>query len=95
MAISQSEVKKIAHLARLKVTEAQVEAYKSNLDNILNLVHDLSATDTTGVEPMAHPFDADARLREDLVTEPDLCEALMALAPESAMGLYLVPQVIE
>lgn len=95
MAISQSEVKKIAHLARLKLDEAKIQAYTSNLDNILNLVNELSAVDTQGIEPMAHPFDAVARLREDTVSEPNLCEALMAIAPESEMGLYLVPQVIE
>jgi len=95
MAISQSDVKKIAHLARLKLNEAQIPAYTSNLDNILNLVNDLKAVDTQGIEPMAHPFDAVARLREDIVSEPNLCEQLMAIAPESEMGLYLVPQVIE
>ena len=95
MAISQDDVKKIAHLARLSLDESKISGYTSNLDNILNLVNALSAIDTQGVEPMSHPFDLVARVREDVVTEPNLCDELMAIAPESQMGLYLVPQVIE
>lgn len=95
MAISQDDVKKIAHLARLHLDDSKISSYTTNLDNILNLVNSMNAIDTQGVAPMSHPFDLVARVREDVVTEPNLCDALMAIAPESEMGLYLVPQVIE
>jgi aspartyl-tRNA(Asn)/glutamyl-tRNA(Gln) amidotransferase subunit C len=95
MAITESDIVKIAHLARLHLDESKIPGYTTNLDNILNLVDTMSAVNTQGVAPMSHPFDLTAREREDKVTEPDMCEALMAIAPESEMGLYLVPQVIE
>lgn len=95
MAISQDDVKKIAHLARLSLDEDKIPDYQLKLENILNLVGQLSEQNTQNVAPMSQPFDLTARLREDQVTEPNICDELMAIAPESAMGLYLVPQVIE
>lgn len=95
MAISEAEVKKVARLARLAVPDDRLEAYTQNLSNILNLVDQLSAVDTTGVEPMAHPLDMMQRLREDVVTETNHREKYQAVAPEVENGLYLVPKVIE
>jgi len=95
MAISEAEVKKVARLARLAVPDDRLEAYTQNLSNILSLVDQLSAVDTTGVEPMAHPLDMMQRLREDVVTETDHREKYQAIAPEVENGLYLVPKVIE
>lgn len=95
MAISEAEVKKVARLARLAVPDDRLEAYTQNLSNILNLVDQLSAIDTTGVEPMAHPLDMTQRLREDVVTETDHREKYQSVAPEVEDGLYLVPKVLE
>ena len=95
MAISEAEVKKVARLARLAVPDDRLEAYTQNLSNILNLVDQLSAIDTTGVEPMAHPLDMMQRLREDVVTETDHREKYQSVAPEVEDGLYLVPKVLE
>jgi aspartyl-tRNA(Asn)/glutamyl-tRNA(Gln) amidotransferase subunit C len=95
MAISEAEVKKVARLARLAVPDERLEAYTQNLSNILNLVDQLSAIDTTGVEPMAHPLDMVQRLRADVVTETDHREKYQAIAPEVEDGLYLVPKVLE
>ncbi|MDQ5767014.1 Asp-tRNA(Asn)/Glu-tRNA(Gln) amidotransferase subunit GatC [Thiothrix subterranea] len=95
MAISEAEVKKVARLARLAVPDDRLEAYTQNLSNILSLVDQLSAVDTTGVEPMAHPLDMMQRLRDDVVTETDHREKYQAIAPEVENGLYLVPKVIE
>lgn len=95
MSISAEEVKKVAHLARLAVPDDQLEGYVRNLSNILNLVDQLSAVDTAGVEPMAHPLDMMQRLREDVVTETNHREKYQAVAPEVENGLYLVPKVIE
>lgn len=95
MSISAEEVKKVAHLARMAVPEEQLEGYVRNLSNILDLVDQLSAVDTAGVEPMAHPLDMTQRLREDVVTETNHREKYQAVAPEVENGLYLVPKVIE
>ena len=95
MSIEVDEVKKIAKLAALNVDDADLQSYATNLSNILDLVAQMDAVDTTGVTPMSHPFDAVQRLREDVVTEVDRREAFQAIAPKTEDGLYLVPKVIE
>lgn len=95
MSISQQEVQKVAHLARLAMTEDKQEEYTRNLSNILDLADQLSAVDTSGVEPMAHPLDMTQRLRADEVTETNQREKYQTVAPEVENGLYLVPKVIE
>ena len=95
MSLDADAVKKIAYLARLKIDEADVPGYVNNLSNIIDLVEQMNAVDTTGVVPMSHPMDAVQRLREDKVTETDKREAFQAIAPKTEDGLYLVPQVIE
>lgn len=95
MSLDADDVKKIALLARLKIDEADVPGYVNNLSNIIDLVEQMNAVDTTGVVPMSHPMDAVQRLREDVVTETNQREAFQAIAPKTEEGLYLVPQVIE
>lgn len=95
MSLDADEVKKIAYLARLKIEEADIPGYVSNLSNILDLVAQMNAVDTAGVTPMSHPLDAVQRLREDVVTEGNQRERFQAIAPKTEDGLYLVPQVIE
>ena len=67
----------------------------ADLSNILELVEQMNAVDTSGVTPMSHPLDAVQRLREDVVTEIDRREQFQAIAPLTEDGLYLVPKVIE
>lgn len=95
MTISRKDIEKVAVLARIRVDETQVTALEKDLGNILNLVDQLSAADTSAVEPMAHPLDAVQRLRPDEVTEQNQREAFQAIAPATEGGLYLVPRVIE
>lgn len=95
MAITEAEVQKVAHLARLAVPPEQLPLYAQQLSGILDLVGQLQAVDTQGVEPMAHPLDMTQRLREDVVTETDQHAKYQAIAPEVEAGLYLVPKVIE
>ena len=95
MSLDADAVKKIAYLARLKIDEADVPGYVNNLSNIIDLVEQMNAVDTTGVVPMSHPMEAIQRLREDKVTETNKREAFQAIAPKTEDGLYLVPQVIE
>lgn len=95
MAFDQTEVKKIAHLARLAISEADLSAYTQDMGNILELVSQLQAVDTQQIEPMAHPLDAAQRLRQDIISEKNLRDFLLHNAPATENGLYLVPKVIE
>ncbi len=95
MALERSDVEKIAHLARLGLTEAEVPQTTDTLNNILGLIDAMQAVDTAGIEPLAHPLEATQRLRADVVTETNQREAYQAIAPAVESGLYLVPKVIE
>lgn len=95
MSIEDSDIKKIAHLARIGIAESDIPGYAKELSNIMDMVEQMNAVDTDSIEPMAHPLHAVQRLREDVVSEPDLREAAQAIAPETEAGLYLVPKVIE
>jgi len=95
MSLTRSDVENIAHLARLSIREEDIPEYTRNLSDILDFVAQMSAVDTTGVAPMAHPLDATQRLRSDEVTEADQREQFQRGAPQVEAGLYLVPKVIE
>lgn len=95
MSLDKADVEKIAHLARLAVSEEALEGVAGDLSNILDLVEQMSAVDTAGVEPMAHPLHMAQRLRPDAVTEADQRDHFQAIAPQTEDGLYLVPRVVE
>ncbi|MBK1617172.1 Asp-tRNA(Asn)/Glu-tRNA(Gln) amidotransferase subunit GatC [Lamprobacter modestohalophilus] len=95
MALDTSDVAKIAHLARLAISDGERDHFSTELSSILNLVEQMSAIDTTGVEPMAHPLHMAQRLRPDQVTETDNRDQFQQIAPQTEDGLYLVPKVIE
>lgn len=95
MAITETEVRKVAHLARLAMPAEYIDAYTKNLSNILDLVAQMEAVDTDGVAPMAHPLDMVQRLRADVVTETNQRDYYQGIAPETEDGLYLVPKVLE
>lgn len=89
------EIDKIATLARLRVSPGEAGEVATRITEILGLIDQMQAVDTDGIEPLAHPLDAVQRLRADEVSETDRREELLALAPESRDGLFLVPKVIE
>ncbi|MEX2470062.1 MAG: Asp-tRNA(Asn)/Glu-tRNA(Gln) amidotransferase subunit GatC [Pseudohongiellaceae bacterium] len=95
MALDKSEVEKIAHLARLHLSEGDADEVTRRITDILALIDQMQAVDTGSVEPLAHPLDVVQRLRADAVTETDRRDALQELAPAAEDGLYLVPRVIE
>ena len=95
MSLERKDVKKIAHLARLEISDAEVAANTESLARILGLIEQMNAVDTKAVAPMAHPQDAALRLRDDRVSEPDQRDKFQAIAPATEAGLYLVPKVIE
>jgi aspartyl-tRNA(Asn)/glutamyl-tRNA(Gln) amidotransferase subunit C len=95
MSLDASDLEKIAHLARLAIAPGSIERYAADLSNILDLVAQMDAVDTTGVEPMAHPLHMTQRMRPDRVSESDQRERYQTIAPLTEDGLYLVPKVID
>ena len=95
MSLTLDQVRRVAHLARIEVSDAEAQATLGHLNGIFTLIEAMQAVDTRGVEPMAHAQDLAQRLRTDQVTEVDRRDAFQAIAPETEKGLYLVPQVME
>ena len=85
---------RIAHLARIEISDAEAEATLAQLNDIFGMIERMSRVDTEGVEPMSHPQGGVQRLREDRVTEVDRRADTMKNAPEQQDGLFLVPKVI-
>jgi len=104
MALSIEDIKKVAHLARIEVSDSDAAATLSKLTGILGLIEQMQAVDTTGIVPMSHSQDLSQRLRDDVVTKTNLRDEFQKNVPalgngstEQAVagGLYLVPKVIE
>jgi aspartyl-tRNA(Asn)/glutamyl-tRNA(Gln) amidotransferase subunit C len=95
MSIDHASVRRIARLARLAVTDAELPRLATELSRVLELADQLSSAALDGVEPMAHPHAQTLAWRADVVSETDRADALLALAPDARGGLYLVPKVIE
>ena len=95
MPLTIDDVKKVARLARLAVSEHEAQTAHTQLSNIFGLIAEMQAVDTSGIEPMSHAQDVTLRLREDKITEGNQRELFQSIAPQVETGLYLVPQVIE
>jgi aspartyl-tRNA(Asn)/glutamyl-tRNA(Gln) amidotransferase subunit C len=99
MALTSDDVSRIAHLARLELQPAEQAAMLSQINGFFSIVEQMSAVDTSGVEPLYTPLSAVTevalRLREDIVTEADQRELNQRSATMVDAGLYLVPKVIE
>ena len=99
MSLSPDDVSRIAHLARLELQPAESDALLGQLNDFFQIVGQMSAVDTAGVEPLYTPLSAiqqvQLRLRDDVVTESDQRERNQLSAPAVEDGLFLVPKVIE
>lgn len=95
MSLSIDDVKRIARLARIRVSEAEAAQTQTQLNGIFALIEEMQGADTAGIAPMAHAQDLSQRLRPDEASEPNRREAFQAVAPQTENGLYLVPKVIE
>jgi len=98
MALTPKDVSRIADLARLELQPAEQAAMLTQLNGFFSIVEQMSAVDTSGVEPLYTPLSAlqqvSLRLRDDVVTESDQREANQRSAPAVEDGLFLVPKVI-
>ncbi len=95
MSLSVEDVKKIATLSRLALSNEELVDAQDKLNNVFELIGKMQATPTEGVIPMSHPQEYPLRLREDVVSANIEREAYQKIAPEVQDGLYLVPKVIE
>ncbi len=99
MSLTPSDISRIANLARLELDAAHSERMLNQLNGFFDIVGQMNAVDTTGVEPLAHPTAVmervALRLRDDVASEPNQREANQQSAPAVERGLFLVPKVIE
>ena len=98
MALTPQDIGRLAHLARLELSQNESERMLTQLNGFFDIVEKMRAVDTSGIEPMAHPVaaiqDIVLRLRDDVASEPDQREANQQSAPAVERGLFLVPKVI-
>ena len=95
MSLTADDVRRIAHLSRLALSDQEVGHTLGQLNAVFDLIEQLKAVDTSGVEPMTHAQDMALRLRADEPLEPDRRDDYQKVAPSVEEGLYLVPRVVE
>ena len=95
MSLSDDQIRRLARLARIALQPGETAEVGSRLNRILELVGEIQAVDTAGIEPMSHALDVVQRLRPDEVTETGRRSLHQSVAPAVEEGLYLVPKVIE
>ena len=95
MSVDADTVRRIAHLARIRVEDREVEKLRGELNTILAWVEQLGEVDVEGVEPMTSVRPMKMKMRRDEVTEGDNAEAIVANAPMSDDNFFLVPKVVE
>jgi aspartyl-tRNA(Asn)/glutamyl-tRNA(Gln) amidotransferase subunit C len=95
MSVDSATVRKIASLARIAVTDGEVDAMVPELNNILGWIEQLGEVDVTGIEPMTAVIPNMLRLRDDVVTDGGIREKVLANAPAAEHGFFGVPKVIE
>ena len=95
MSVDTDTVKRVAHLARIAVSDSEAEALTGDLNDILGFVEQLNEVDISDVAPMTSVVDASMKMRVDLVTDGDKAEAVLANAPIRRDSFFAVPKVVE
>ena len=95
MPVSTEHVRHIARLARIAMSDEEIERLAPELNNILGWVEQLGEVNTDGIEPLTAVIDQKLRLRDDAVTDGNIRDAVLANAPEAQHGFFAVPKVIE
>ena len=95
MSVNEAQVRHVAKLARLALSDAEIDKMVPELNNILDWVEQLAEVDTDGVEPLTALIDIPTRLRADVVNDGGCRDAILANAPDAQHGFFAVPKVIE
>ncbi len=95
MSVDKDTVKRVAHLARIAVSDAEAEALRGELNTILGFVEQLNEVDVTGVEPMTAVIPMKMKMRADVVTDGAQADAVVSNAPAREEHFFVVPKVVE
>lgn len=95
MAITQDEARKVAHLARIAVDDAQLPALASQLTGMLDLMKQLNEVDVDGIEPMTGVEPMRLKRRKDIVSDGEMQDRILSNAPDAREGFFAVPKVVE
>ena len=95
MSVTINEVRHIAKLARIAMSDEELARLEPELNNILGWIEQLGEVDTEGVEPLTAVIDQKLRLRDDVVNDGDCRDEVLANAPDAQHGFFAVPKVIE
>jgi len=95
MSVDQAAVRRIAHLARIAVSDAEVPHLQDEINAILSFVEELGEVDVEGVEPMTSVIPMKLPMRDDVVTDGEIAPLVLANAPLTEDGFFLVPKVVE
>jgi len=95
MSVTSEQVRHIAKLARIAMSDEELARLEPELNNILGWIEQLGEVDTDGVEPLTAVIDQKLRLRDDVVSDGDCRDEVLANAPQAQHGFFAVPKVIE
>jgi len=95
MSIDKKTIEKVANLSRIKLEGNEKDAYVQSVGGIINWIDQLNEVNTDNIEPLASVSDLTLRLREDIVTDGDIADSVLANAPEELENFFVVPKVIE
>jgi aspartyl-tRNA(Asn)/glutamyl-tRNA(Gln) amidotransferase subunit C len=95
MSVTSQQVRHIAKLARIAMSDEELERLVPELNNILGWVEQLGEVNTDGIEPLTAVIEQKLRLRDDVVNDGDIRDQVLANAPEAQHGFFAVPKVIE
>jgi aspartyl-tRNA(Asn)/glutamyl-tRNA(Gln) amidotransferase subunit C len=95
MSIDKNIVRKVARLARIRITDPEAEVLTGEMNNILKMIEQLNEVNTDGIEPMTSVIEMKMPEREDAVTDGGIPEKILANAPEETAGFFVVPKVVE
>lgn len=95
MSLDKNTVKKVASLARIRMSDEELERMAPQLSKIIGFVEQLGEVNTDAVEPLANVVDITLRLREDEITDGNYADKILANAPEHTQGFFVVKKVVE
>tara|TARA_R100001086_G_scaffold186622_2_gene104764 strand:+ start:1932 stop:2219 length:288 start_codon:yes stop_codon:yes gene_type:complete len=95
VSVDKDTVRKVARLSRIKLPEERVEPMTEELNSILGWIEQLAEVDVEGIEPMTSAVELSMPMREDVVTDGNIQDKILANAPRSEDGFFVVPKVVE